>query len=47
MFELTLILLALVGSLSLFFAVLAMIVDYILPSVSRKPWRPQATYRRR
>ena len=44
MFELTLALLALIGGLSLLFTALAAIGDYLL--TDRKPWRPQATYRR-
>lgn len=45
MVEITLVLLALIGGLSLLFAALAAIGDYLL--TDRKPWKPQATYRRR
>lgn len=51
MFELIFILMAMIGTISLAYALLAFAADYALPYLSRKPWRParraQATYRRR
>ena len=39
MIELTIAMLALVGGLCLLFAAMAAISDYLIPSISAKPWR--------
>lgn len=51
MFELIFILMAMIGAISLAYALLAFAADYALPYLARKPWQPsrraQATYRRK
>lgn len=40
------IVLVVLGALCALFAVMAFLADVILPAVSRRPWRPQATRRK-
>lgn len=50
MFELIFILMAMIGAISLAYALLAFAADYALPYFARKPWRVNrrhaATYKR-
>lgn len=51
MFEALFVVLAMLGAISLAYALLAFAADYALPYLARKPWQPsrraQATYRRK
>ena len=46
MFEALFIVFAMAGAIGLAYAILGVIADYVL-FPNRKPWRPQATYKRR